>query len=122
MNDRWKELGIPEEGITLILDSSDEHGFFANYRGFNHEQLLNLVSRQLEEAGYEEACSFLDGRLIGFKKGEEEMGVKVDLLGDEVGLSVFDSESHEEMFLGLCFGRYTLGEPEVIKEGKSGTP
>jgi len=122
MNDRWKELGVPQEGITLILSSSDEHGFFANYSGLEHGQLLQLVSEKLEAAGYEEACSIFDGRVVGFKKGEEELGVKVDLLGGEVGLSVFDSQSHEEMLLGLCFGRYSLGEPEVIKEGVPETP
>jgi hypothetical protein len=122
MHERWEELGVPQEGITLILESSDQHGFFANYIGVEHGQLLDAVSSQLEAAGYEEACSYLDGRLIGFTKGVEEIGVKVDLLGEEVGLSVFDSESHEKLLLGLCFGRYTVGEPVVIKEGKPETP
>jgi len=114
---RWKSLGIPVDRVTRVLDVSDEHGLFANYSGYRSEELLAIVSARLLAAGYEKVvCKQFDGRVFGFRKGNDELGVKImDLPEHEVALGVFDPQSIDGPLLGVCLGKYTLGEPQFIR-------
>src|SRR5262249_756590 len=80
IHERWRALGVPQAGITLILNDSDEHGFFANYRGVTPDKLLDRVSSRIEAAGYKQVCTAFDGLVRGFRRGDDELAVKIDLL------------------------------------------
>jgi|GEM_PF-1932767 len=113
---RWASLGLPESRVVKVLADSNEHGYFANYSGSDPKAFLVDISSRIEAAGYTKVCTAFEGWVVGFKKGNETIGVKVDALGDEVGLSVFDDESREELILGVCTGKYSLGESKTAEE------
>jgi hypothetical protein len=112
---RWRDLGLPSEGLVEVYPSTDEHGFFGDYTGTTGDHLLEVTTSALEEAGYVRRCEAFEGRVRGFRRGEEELGVKVDLLGERVGLSVFDGASSEALILGVCFGRLRVGPEDPVR-------
>ena len=111
----WQGLQLPEAGLDRVHALSDEHQFVADYVGLTPDELMAAATRALERAGYTKECEALEGRLRGFRRDGFELAIKVDLLGPRLGLMVFDQYSSEELILGVCFGRYTLGPPEIIK-------
>lgn len=112
---RWQDLDLPEAGLERVHDHTSEHHFVADYVGVTQEELMGQATMALERAGYSKECEALEGRVRGFRRGERELAIKVDLLGPKLGLMVFDEFSSEELIIGICFGRNTLGSPEPIR-------
>ena len=104
----WAPLNLPSQGILAVSLDTDEHGFYADYRGSDKQALLEEVSRRLVAAGYAQSCTAEDGYVLGFSKGDRQLAVKVDAVPVLV-LSVFDARGKEPLLHGLCFGRYHAG-------------
>jgi hypothetical protein len=111
---RWSELHLPTRGLTEVLKTTDEHGYYADYTLEVAPTLLDTVSAALTRARYAPACTTLDGYVRGFVRGKSRLAVKVDVLRYKVGLSIFDENGNEPIIHGLCFGRYRISEPETV--------
>lgn len=113
--DAWKELGLPDKGLKKVYDDTDDNGFYADYAGINAAILRKTVASALKVAGYSQACEAFNGAVVGYAKGEQRLAVKIDLLGDVIGLSVFNERGKERLIHGACFGKYKLGPGKRIK-------
>lgn len=115
----WAPLNLPSSGLEVVSADTDEHGFYADYRGSDRQALLDEVSRRLVAAGYTQSCTAEDGYVLGFSKGERQLAAKVDAVG-VLMLSVFDESGKEPLLHGLCFGRYHAGPSHTLDANEKG--
>ena len=113
--EKWQNLGIPSDGLIKVYNHSNEHGFYADYKGNDPDSLLQIISNKMSEIGYSEVCSQFEGMVKGFQKNEERYIVKAGEIGDRIPLSVFDENGSEPLLFDVCFKGYKLGEPVLIK-------
>ena len=102
----WSALGLPAKGLLRVRPGTDAHGFYADYSGQDRAALMAEVARGLWRAGYAQACSALQGSVVGFAKGDHRLAVAIDALG-YLSLSVFDAQGKEPALYEHCFGRFT---------------
>jgi hypothetical protein len=112
----WSQLDLPTAGLKEIDPDTDEHGYYAEYARTDRDGLLAEMSERLRSAGYKPACTALEGTVLGFSRGEHNIALKVDAV-PELWLSIFDEHGKNNLLHGVCFGRYQLGEPTVVKKG-----
>ena len=110
--EQWARLGIPARGLVKVYDDTNKDGFYADYKTYSNDELVEMVRQGFLNSGFEETCNEFQGRVRGFKRGDLELVVKVDSLGDKQGLSVFNGNGNEKLIFGVCFHGYKLGEKE----------
>ena len=109
-SERWTNFAYPKEHLTRIEESTDEHGLYLEYSGITREELYRQVETALIGAGYARVGEVFDGAVLGFAKGEDELAVKVDQVGEKLFLAVFDAQGIDPLLHGVVFGRYQVGE------------
>ena len=109
----WAPLDLPTAGLVVVSPETNEHGFYADYRGSDRQALLDEVARRLVAKGFTRSCAAEDGYVLGFTKGGRQLAVKVDVIGVLV-LSVFDAKGKDPILHGLCFGRYRAGPSHTL--------
>ena len=108
----WKGIKLPETGLQEILPSSNENGFYADYSDITREALITNIFNALDASGFEKVCEKLDGELLGFRRDDEQLVMKIDLFDDVHALSLFDENGSDPILHGICFAGYELG-PEI---------
>ena len=108
----WKGIKLPEIGLKEVLPSSNENGFYADYSGITREELIINIFTALDASGFEKVCEKLDGELLGFRRDDEQLVMKIDLFGDIQALSLFDKNGSDPILHGICFAGYEVG-PEI---------
>jgi hypothetical protein len=115
MPEKWKNLGIPVAGIVKIYEKSDGNGLFADYaEGTSHEKLFHDLDSVLIRAGFRATCNEFDGFLKGYSGAQENLVVKIDLLG-VTALSIFNDKAGDKLLYGVCFEGYKIGAPQEVK-------
>ena len=103
---KWKGLGISTEGLVSIERDSDNNGLYAEYQGVDQTALFNRVSNTLLTDGYKKSGDAFDGTIVGYVKNGDRLAMKVEQIGSNVRLSIFDGNSRNRILHGIIFGKY----------------
>lgn len=110
---RWRDLGIPMDGLREVEARSNAHGFFATYDDTVTEDLLGEVVSVLEGQGFtQHKQTPFDDSTRCMKRGSELLVVQVQGLGQ---LAVFDGKAGDHLMFRVCFDpTVTVGDKRTI--------
>ena len=106
----WHGIQFPDRGFYDVEDNSNDHGLYLVYRDREHAELFASIEGALAKAGFTKVGVALEGRVVGYEKGDTRLAMKVDQIAERAYVAVFDRNGKEPLLHMLAFGEATVGE------------